>query len=121
MIHKDFVVTISYGDYTLGVGGTDRAILAQQRLFSENCVSLFHISPYVASHGVNRSGSVWKIVEDGVKKRILTSTQVANYIYKLTQSGNRLNGIIVHHLKNVSISEVRKILSCTYAPIVFYM
>ena len=60
---KKYVITISYGDYTSGVGGTDKVILSQQNILLKNRYGHVHLFPYRF-----KSVFLWGMLIDGIFK-----------------------------------------------------
>lgn len=120
--HKKYVITISYGDYTIGGGGTDKYLLSQQRLFNEHGISVLHIYPrekvFKRTVGSRR---VWSVLCDGDLVGICDVYGISNLILKEQIKGVFLLGIIIHHMKNTSLKEVIKVLELTEVPVYFYL
>ena len=121
MQFKRYILTVSYGDYTVGIGGTDKVILSQQKMFNENGISVLHISPLKNIGKIKLHINVWNVVEDGYEVGIYSTESIMNYLSFLTQQKHVLNAIVIHHLKNIDIVELKKVIDTNEAPIYFYL
>jgi glycosyltransferase involved in cell wall biosynthesis len=120
--NKRYVITVSYGDYTLSAGGTDKFILSQQRMLNKNGISLIHIFPQlrVLKRQVH-SGKVWGVMMDGAFCFLTDTYGIVSMIEKLQRKERNLLAFILHHLKDTSIKEVSRILRSTDAEIIMYL
>ncbi|WP_195599814.1 glycosyltransferase [Longibaculum muris] len=117
MENKNYIITISYGDYTVGVGGTDKVILSHQHIFNEkkyDCVYLFafeHFTKYPC----------WNLLFNGNYIGTYSDKKLKNFIWNQYKKGSQLEGIFIHHLNNINFDALNSILSFCQVPIYFYL
>lgn len=120
--YKKYVLTISYGDHTIGRGGTDKVLLSQQKLFNEHGISMLHIAPRETMFKRPvRSGRLWCVIADGKLVRLADTYGVIRLMQAFQQQGALLQAVLIHHLNNTCVREVYKILKTTDAQIFFYL
>lgn len=119
MLNKEFVLAVSHGDYTKGAGGTDKVILAHQGLLNENGKSLVHICPW-SMKGILKK-KIWLVHIDGEEIGTFTNKRLINYLQLLLFRGYSLIDIFIHHLKDISIIDLKKLLDKFEVPIYFYL
>ena len=99
--YSKYVITVSYGDYTSGTGGTDKFILSQQRLLNEYKISMLYIYPKPDILGKRiHSDKMWGVLMDGKYYAMTNTVKILELINKLQGKGLVLSGIIIHHLNN---------------------
>lgn len=121
--NKRYVLSISYGDYTSGVGGTDRVIKAHQEMLNQEQFSYLFIYPL---QKINNKFKIseecfWGCICDGKKMGILSTDKVMVFLRQLQKEDYKLLAIFIHHLKHVSLNELDKIVSSSCVPIYFYL
>ena len=120
--NKRYVVTVSYGNYMLSPGGTDKFILSQQRMLNEKGISLIHIFPQLRVFKWQvKSGKVWGVMIDGTSRCLTDTYGIVSLIKKLQRNGFVQLAFILHHFKNTSTEEVGRILRSTDAEIIMYL
>ena len=100
-------ISVSYGNYIGGGGGTDKAILTQQIEFNKKRISLLHICP--GNNHMEEKIKLWRVVIDGKKQGFFTSNHLLVYLSKLKQRGHVFAGCLIHHLLKIDIPEFEKI------------
>lgn len=118
-MNKKFIIAISHGDYTRGDGGTDKVILAHQKILNKNNKSMLHICPWTMN-GILRK-KIWLVHVDGKEIGVFTNGRLVNYIQGLGYNGYELLDIFIHHLKNIEIADLETVLDYTSVPIYFYI
>lgn len=121
--NKRYVITISYGDYRKGSGGTDKVILAHKELFLENNISMIHI------YACNKIGvririkrkDLWEVINDDKYCGIYTTSQLCRNVYDLSKKGYILSDVFIHHFNNINLDEMTKLLNYIKVPIKFYL
>lgn len=121
--NSSFVLSVSYGDYLNGVGGTDRVIKAHQEMLNEVQVSYLYIYPL---HKINNKIRIaenifWGCILDGYHIGILSTAGVQAIINTFINENKGLQAVFIHHLKNVNISELGDLLKDVTSPIYFYL
>lgn len=120
--YSKYVITVSYGDYTSGTGGTDKFILSQQRLLNEYKISMLYIYPKPDILGKRiHSDKMWGVLMDGKYYAMTNTFGILKLINKLQGKGLVLSGVIIHHLNNASLNEMYKILKAIDARIYMYL
>lgn len=119
---KKYALSISYGNYATGAGGTDKYILSQQAILEKKEISLIHIYPIKSIYKFRlKKRAFWGIVVDGKDYGWLETSQIINYLHKLSEKSFELLAFIIHHLKNTGISEVKRIVDSADASIIYYL
>ena len=119
---NEFVLTVSYADYTKSTGGTDKTILAQQNVFNSNSVTVFHIFPVRHIWRVKLSAEyVWGLCVDGVWKAFYDTQGVLCFLQAQIRRGLRFRGVIIHHLMHISLHELSALLDCMETSIFMYI
>jgi len=123
IVNKKYVLSVSYGDYTNGVGGTDRVIKAHSEMLFHNDISYIYIYPKKCINNRMKISEdrFWCLICDGVSRDIITTDYVCTLLNNLQKKGYQLLAIIVHHFKNVNLHEFSAIVECNNAPILFYL
>lgn len=121
MKYNSYVLTISYGDYTTGIGGTDKVILSQHLVFGKNSISTLHISPLTNIGRFPVKAVVWQMIEDGEDKGVFSTESVIKYLAELSSRKFALKAVLIHHLKNIHIDELSRIVGSNSAPMFFYL
>lgn len=120
--HRNVVITISYGNYVNGKGGTDKVIKAHQELFNENDISVLHL--YSASSigekiKIHRK-DIWRALVDGNDCGLYSTNEIINILSELCNEYNLLD-IFIHHFKNINIDQLKTILKRFNSHIYFYI
>ena len=121
---KKMVISISYGNYTKGVGGTDKFILTQQNIFLKKDTTFFHIFPVnrINKYIQIKNSNVWGLTVDGKYKGMFSTNQINKKILHYVNKKNAdLKCIYLHHLKDINLFEIDKILEFCNIPIYFYL
>lgn len=123
LVNQKYVLSISYGDYTFGAGGTDRAIKAHQEMLNNEQFSYLYIYPLRRINNKIKiiENCIWGFICDGKRMGFFSTNKVITYLKRLQKENHKLLSIFVHHLKNVHIEELDKILNCCCVPIYFYL
>ena len=119
--NKDFVITISYGNYNNGVGGTDKVILSQQKLFNAANISNVHIFPVRKYEKIKIPIQLWGVLIDGKENGDYLTEQIVVQCKRLLNQGFRLKGVILHHLQWIDLEELDKLLECLNCKICLYL
>lgn len=114
-----YVLAVSYHNYCTGNGGTDKAILEHEKLFKQVCVSLLYLFPYgvVGKAKALKRFHLWGVIADGSLIGYFTTNQVLEILGNLEKHQTRLLKIYLHHLKDVPLESLHKILNGTDAPV----
>lgn len=117
-----FIVSISYGDYTIGTGGTDRVILAQQETFNNSGVDFLFIYPFTNFTKTIKckKNDYWGLVINGKHKGIYNTAKIIGIVCKKAERG-AFGGVILHHMMNVNLDEMVKILNICRMNVYLYI
>lgn len=115
---KKYVISISYGNYLSGVGGTDKVIFEQNKILNKAGYDVVHLYPFCAfGHMLS-----WNVLLNGKEIGLYSTELVKRMIYDLSLKQIDLSGILIHHLKNININSLRELLSyCKNVKILFYI
>lgn len=109
-----YVITVSYGDHTVGAGGTDKAVLTQQRILNSAGYNVVSLSPF---HVMGTDH--WNVLYNGAFDGIYSKRRIRSCLSDLR--GQSLAGIIIHHLLFVNISLLCDILDYCDVPVIYYL
>lgn len=116
-MNNKYIITVSYGNYTTGVGGTDKVILTQQQICNKYGFDMIHL----ASTYAHKKDGWWDLFINGEYKDIYTNKRLKRFLYKHQKNGNNLCCIIIHHLNNINIECLNEILEYCDVPIFYYL
>lgn len=121
-MRKDFVLSVSYGNYLINHGGTDKVIREHEQLYQAKGISYLFLFP-VGSRGTpsGKSTRVWGVNLDGHFLGLFTHTGVRNSLIYSCGHGLRCKGIFIHHLWRVDEEALDRLLDAVDAPIYYYL
>lgn len=119
--NNKLVLTISYGNYTEGNGGTDKVLLAHQEMFNQAGISMFHLYPIHKVYDKVPEINLWGLIVDGVYKGMYVTEQILRFLKKSCSSRITFKAILIHHFNGIQIEEIHKLLSNIDAHIFFYL
>lgn len=112
----NYILSIGINDYRNCSGGTNKVVMAHQELFKMKGYGYIYISPiHYGKKGY------WEIILDNLYISVRSTSNLLYYLYNICIKGNSICEIHIHHLTNVSLSEVDKILSYLKCNIKFYI
>lgn len=118
---NSFAISISYGNYAISSGGTDKFVMSEQRIFNRNGITLFHVFPLIAISRVKvKSGRIWGLCIDGIFDNYYTTRQLVLMIEKMCNNTS-FYGFFIHHLRDINLSELKILLGICDADIYFYL
>ena len=120
---KSFILSVSYGDYTTGVGGIDKVVKTHNAMLNNVDISSMYIFPFYQINSKIRihETNYWIMIFDGKYKGVFSTQRIIDHIYDMHINGWNMRGIFIHSLKNVVIEELKNILSITTSPLYFYL
>ncbi|QFJ56295.1 hypothetical protein [Pseudobutyrivibrio xylanivorans] len=121
--YKRIVLTISYGNYIHGKGGTDKVIKAHQEILNNRDISVIHLyRAYSIGEKIKiHRNDVWRLLLDGVDCGLFSTNEVINTIYTLNSEDYDVLNVFIHHIKNIHIEQLSKILHNVNCNIYFYL
>lgn len=111
MINR-YIITITYGDYTIGNGGTDKFVLSQQKLFNKSRYNAIGIFPY-------KRRNFWNVIINGDFIGVFSNARLISHISAINQLC--ISAIFIHHLKDVNLDLLEGILDYCDVPIFYYL
>lgn len=122
-IHNRIVITVSYGNYAKGKGGTDKVIKAHQELLNENNISVLHLfrAKTIGEKVKIKRLDIWRVLIDGIDCGMYSTNGFLNYLARLRLQGFRILDVFIHHLNDICIDQLSKILRCIDCNIYFYL
>lgn len=121
-MNSRYVLSISYGNYMLSVGGTDKVILTHQKMFAERNISYVFLFPLNLSNSRPvRDNKYWGVMIDGKFVRTLHTDHVINFLFSLEKKGHDCQCIHIHHLRNINMDALENIVSAIQAMVYFYI
>ena len=111
-----YILSIGMNDYKRRLGGTNKVILEHFQLFREHGYGYIYICPVR-----NKNGKLWEIIVNNYLYRIRKTEHLLFFLYNLELKGNSILEIHIHHLLNVSLVEIGKILSYVNGNIKYYI
>ncbi len=120
---KRIVLTISYGNYVQGKGGTDKVIKAHQEILNGRDISVIHLfrASSIGEKIKIQRNDVWRLLLDGEDCGLFSTNEVINTIYMLNNEDCDILDIFIHHLKNIQIEQLSRILQNIDCNIYFYL
>lgn len=119
--NNKLVLTVSYGNYTEGNGGTDKVLLAHQEMFNQAGISMFHLYPIRRVYDKVPEINLWGLLVDGVYKGMYVTEQILRLLKRNCSSRITFKAILIHHFNGIQIEEIHKLLSNIDAHIFFYL
>ena len=114
-MRKKIIVTLSYGDYTCGVGGTDKAILAQVKILNDAGYNVISLSPCIE----RKNSDYWDVLYDSKYIGVYSNSRLLYYLSSIKKA--EFECFIIHHLKNIDISRLMQILDYLDIPVFMYL
>lgn len=117
---KKTCLMISYEDYITNLGGTNKVALGQIDILKKENVSTIFICPFNIG-GLFSSRSYWLLRVDKKLLGVLSIEGVIGYLKRIQKSGYELEGIILHHLRNINVDNIDLIFSVFNCSILVYI
>lgn len=111
MMNK-YIITVSYGVYTLGSGGTDKVVLSQQQILNNAGYNVMSISPL-------KNYNFWNVLINGRFDGVYSNSRFISLLSSFDECS--LSAIILHHLKDVNLDLLEGILDYCDVPIFYYL
>lgn len=118
--YKKFILSLSFGNYLKGDGGTDKVIAEHQKLYNQHQLSYIQIAP-VGKNSDHSNKTFYTVIVDGCYCGILSENNLLYWLSQLTASQYFLDTVFIHHLLKFRPQFVRHICDSTEAPIIFYL
>lgn len=114
------IISVSYGNYLMGIGGTDKVILAHQKMFNNKGYTYIFIYPYQKIWKLFpiKSKNEWGVVWDGRKIFIKETKALVKWLEK---NFKEIAEIHIHHLRYVEVNELNYLLTACSAKIRFFL
>ena len=115
-----FVLSISFGNYLKGDGGTDKVIAEHQKMFNDANISYIQIAPLgrrKGYFGIN----YYTVVIDGKFYDVLSEKSLLNELYLISSSQSRLKAVYFHHFLKLDMAFVEELIQETKAPVYVYI
>lgn len=116
LLNNHYILTISYGDYTRGSGGTDKAMLAQQSVYNAKGIDVIHIYPIRWGHG-----KYWGMCINGNSNGVFSTRRVKWFLYEAQEEGKQILKIILHHLMKINMQELKEVLAYCACDVDFFL
>jgi glycosyltransferase involved in cell wall biosynthesis len=121
---SDFVLSVSYGNYLIQNGGTDKVIREHQEMFSDQKVDYVFLFPVVRTVRIGKIKKEFRYWGINNNKRFIGLFKIngaLTYIHDYIGKKNRCLGAFVHHTWRVDINELKTILDYIDVPLYFYL
>lgn len=100
--NKKYVLAIAYNNYQTGIGGVDRAVIAQKEKLCRAQISYVFVFPqlarikrrYVLAH-------LWEVIADDKNYGLYTTRELVKELLELQREHYRLQSVTIHHLLNL--------------------
>ena len=117
---EKIVVSISYGDYKRSLGGTDKVIGAHQKMFEDVLIGYLYLSPFklIGNKPIN---DVWLARYNGKIIGCFTTNGVLGLLTSDSRFAGKVISYFVHHIINLDVARLTKVLSCYKVPVFFYV
>lgn len=112
--NKTYILSIAYNNYQTGIGGVDKAVLAQKEKLKCNKISYIFLFPqlarvkkrYILAH-------VWEVIADDRNCGLYTTEELWKALLKLQKDNYQLQSITIHHLLNIYFPDLYYVLNGT--------
>lgn len=121
---SDFVISISYGNYLIQNGGTDKVIREHQQMFSKKGLDYLFVFPVIRDIKIGRLKKTIRYWGININKKLIGLYKldgVLNYIGCFINNGNNCKALFIHHTWRIPNESLTKILAMVDAPIYFYL
>ncbi|HEY5587996.1 MAG TPA: hypothetical protein VIK86_03465, partial [Candidatus Paceibacterota bacterium] len=112
--YDEFILSISYGDFLSGIGGTDKVILAHRDMLESAGISHVHIFPRTIRLPLTDEffTKYWGVTIDGCTlNQVYTPNEVIQILGQIIMNKNKLKEVHIHHLLHVNMKQLEKILN----------
>lgn len=120
----DFVISVSYGNYLIQSGGTDKVIREHQKIFSERDVDYLFIFPVVRTikvAGLVKTVRYWGLDLNKKFCGLFQINDIVDLVKSFIDNGNLCHGVFIHHLWRSKVDELNKVLCFVNAPVFFIL
>lgn len=108
--NRQYVLSVSYGNYKISLGGTDKVIKEQKELFLEGGISFIHLYP-VKKMGKYKLCDMWGMILDDDNVRLVYYEDIVRLLILLNENRYILSSVYIHHLLGVNLNELDCILN----------
>jgi len=109
--NKRYVLSIAYNNYQTGIGGVDKAVIAQKEKLYQNQISYVFIFPQLArikKHYI--LAHLWEVIADDKNYGLYTTKELLNELSELQHKQFQLQSITIHHLLNMYFPDLYLLL-----------
>lgn len=120
----DFVISISYGNYLIQNGGTDKVIREHQALFAGREIDYYFLFPVVRNVKVGKIPKTfryWGINKNKELIGLFKIDGVISYISSRAGQRSKCKCIFVHHTWRVLEEDLKAVLNIVEVPIYYYL
>lgn len=120
----DFVISISYGNYLIQNGGTDKVIREHQVMFNSQGIDYLFLFPVIRNIKVGKKIRIfryWGINKNNNFIGLYKIESAFSYIEKNFNQGNKCRALFVHHTWRVQQRDLITILKSFDVPIYYYL
>ena len=120
--NRKYILSISGGNIFTSLGGTEKVILSQQKMFNAVGISYVYIYPVSKKVSGLLLYNYWGVVVDGKMMGLFETKQLLSFLGTSEGANNRLLKIHIHHLRGIKLYELSEILDyIPKAEIFFYL
>lgn len=121
---KKFVVSVSSGVYTRGLGGTNKVICAHQEMFNKHSISYLYLCPVL--NGITKrlkinTDNYWNVIIDGNYIGVASTTDLIIQLKNQCNNGFEMLGLFIHHLRGVSTDALTTLIDRINVSIYYYI
>lgn len=119
-----YVISISSGVYTRGMGGTNKVVLSHQKMFNKYGIKYVYLCP--VENGVTNKLRIatkgyWNLIVDGEYQGVVNELRFQDFRNKQFQDGNEEVAVFLHHFKGVDYDSLKQILKQNNSNIYIYI
>ena len=111
-----YVLSLGINDYRNCSGGTNKVILAHQKMFKEYGYGYIYVCPLS-----KKKNTMWEIIINNRYKGVKKTKQLLYFLFEICKGNNSILGIHIHHLIGASLREVDELLSKLNVDIKYYI
>lgn len=112
----EYILSIGINDYRNCSGGTNKVILAHQKMFRENGYGYIYLCPLN-----KKNNDKWKVIINNQFKGVKKTQYLDSFLYSISNYNICIREVHIHHLLNASLDEVDKLLIKFDVDIKFYL
>jgi hypothetical protein len=121
LLNKNVVFQFSYDDCSRNSGGVNKVIRAHQNMMNNKGITCFSFFPIKLVKEYSYTLKYWGMIVNGRYCGVVNTTWFFEAIDVIRKNGSTIREVFIHHLYNVCLPELEKILDKLDCEINFYL